>query len=80
MGITSLSGQSILRLYDNICNQVDADRGFRHKFMTGDTVKQHASSLLDEIVGRRLQHTPIEWQRNLESAAAAEIRPMAPKA
>jgi hypothetical protein len=54
-----------LRLYDNIRSQVDADRGLRHKFMTGDAVKQHASVLRDEITRRRLQHTPIEWQRDL---------------
>jgi len=65
MGIAGLSDESILRLYDNIRSQVDADRCFRHKFMTSDAVKQHASVLRDEITRRRLQHTPIEWQRNL---------------
>jgi hypothetical protein len=65
MSIAGLNDESILRLYDNIRSQVDADRGLRHKFMTCDTVKQHASVLRDEITRRRLQHTPIEWQRDL---------------
>ena len=65
MGIAGLNDESILRLYDNIRGQVDADRGLRHKFMTGDAVKQHASVLRDEITRRRLQHTPIEWRRDL---------------
>ena len=65
MGIASLNDESILRLYDNIRSQVDADRGLRHKFMTRDAVKQHAAVLRDEITRRRLQHTPIEWRRDL---------------
>jgi hypothetical protein len=65
VSIASLNDESILRLYDNIRIQVDADHGFRHKFMTGESVKQHASALRDEITRRRLQHTPIEWQRDL---------------
>jgi hypothetical protein len=64
VSIASLNDESILRLYDNIRSQVEADRGFRHKFMTGDAVKQRASALREEITRRRLQHTPIEWHRD----------------
>lgn len=64
MSIASLNDESILRLYDNIRGQVDADRGFRHKFMTGDAVKLRAAALRDEITRRRLQYTPIEWHRD----------------
>ena len=64
MSIASLNDESILRLYDNIRSQVEADRGLRHKSMTGDAVKQRASALRDEITRRRLQHTPIEWHRD----------------
>ena len=61
MGIANLNDESILRLYDNIRNQVDADRGSKHKFASGPTVKQYATTLREEMVKRRLQHTPIEW-------------------
>ena len=44
MGITNLNDESILRLYDNIRVQVDADRGSKHKFTTGDSVKQYAAT------------------------------------
>jgi hypothetical protein len=64
VGIASLNDESILRLYNNIRRQVEADEGFRHKFMTGETVKQRASALRDEITRRRLQHTPIRWHRD----------------
>jgi hypothetical protein len=50
-----------LRLYDNIRNQVDAECGSKHKFATGPTVKQYATTLREEMVKRRLQHTLIEW-------------------
>jgi len=63
MGIADLNDQSILRFYDNIRSQVEAERGLRHKLMTGDAVKQRASALRDEITRRRLQYAPIEWPR-----------------
>ena len=61
MGIANLNDESILRLYDNIRNQIDADRGSKYKFATRPTVKQYATALRAEMVKRRLQHTPIEW-------------------
>jgi hypothetical protein len=51
-------------LWDNIRSQVDADRGSKHKFTTGDSVKQHATALREEMINRRLQHIPIEWARD----------------
>jgi hypothetical protein len=64
MGIANLNDESILRFYDNIRSQVEADGGLRHKLMTGDAVKQRASALREEITKRRLQHAPIEWPRD----------------
>jgi hypothetical protein len=64
VGIRDLNDESILRLYDNIRSQVDADRGSKHKFTTGDSVKQHATALREEMIDRRLQHEPIEWPRD----------------
>jgi hypothetical protein len=56
--------ENLLRLYDNIRIQVEADRGLRYKFMASETVKQRATALREEITRRRLQHTPIEWPRD----------------
>jgi len=64
VGIRDLNDESILRLYDNICSQVDADRGSKHKFTTGDPVKHYATALREEMINRRLQHAPIEWPRD----------------
>jgi hypothetical protein len=60
----NLKDESPLRFYNNIRGQVDADRGSKHKFTTGASVRQHASTLRDEMIRRRLQHTPIEWDRD----------------
>jgi hypothetical protein len=64
VGIIDLNDESILRLYDNIRDQVDADRGLKHKFAAGPAVKQHATALREEMIKRRLQHAPIEWPRD----------------
>jgi hypothetical protein len=60
----NLRDESLLRFYNNIRGQVEADRGSKHKFMTGPVVKHHASALREEMIKRRLQHTPIEWDRD----------------
>jgi hypothetical protein len=65
MGFSQLKDESILLLYDNIRLQVEADRGFQYKFMSSETVKQRATALREEITRRRLQHTPIEWPRDI---------------
>jgi hypothetical protein len=61
VGIANLNDESILRLYDNVRNQVDADRGSKYKFTMASSVKQYATLLREELTRRRLQHTPIEW-------------------
>lgn len=64
MALGQLKDESVLVLYDNIRSQVAAEHGLRHKFLTGNSVKQHAADLREELIRRRLQHTPIEWDRD----------------
>jgi hypothetical protein len=61
MAIENLRDENLLRFYDGIRKQVEADRNFPHKFMTGSSVKQYAAALREEIIKRRLHHAPIEW-------------------
>jgi hypothetical protein len=61
VGLTNLNDESILRLYDGIRSEVELDREYRHKLVSGQSVKQYASALREEITKRRLQHYPIEW-------------------
>jgi len=65
MGFSELKDESILLLYENIRHQVQAERGLQSKFMSSETVKQRATALRGEITRRRLQHTPIEWPRDI---------------
>jgi hypothetical protein len=64
VGFSQFKDESILRLYDNIRIQVEAERGLQYKFMSSETVRQRATSLREEITRRRLQYTPIEWPRD----------------
>ena len=61
VGIANLTDESILRFYDSIRIQVDADHGSKYKFAMASSVKQYATNLREELTRRRLQHTPIEW-------------------
>jgi hypothetical protein len=61
VGIAHLKDETILTFYENIRIQVEAERGLPHKFMTGDSVKQYAATLREELARRRVQHNPIEW-------------------
>ncbi len=60
--IRLLSDESLLRLYGNIRDQVaqDARSGSRHRFM-GESARQQASRLREEMDRRALRVDPIEW-------------------
>jgi hypothetical protein len=64
MGFDNLNDDSILRLYESVRNQVDADCSSQYKFTIGTSVKQYATILREELTRRRLQHSPIEWPRD----------------
>jgi hypothetical protein len=58
---SDLSDESLLRYYDSIRKQVEADKGSKHKLLTSDAIKEYAESLRLELYKRRLPHTPIDW-------------------
>jgi hypothetical protein len=53
--------ERLAHFYENIRQQVDADRGKKHQFATGPTVRQYADRLRSEMIKRRLSPPPIEW-------------------
>jgi len=69
VSVSDLSDESLLRYYDSIRKQVEADRGNKHKFMTSDSIKEYAESLRLELHKRRLSYAPIDWWTD-----TAEIR------
>jgi hypothetical protein len=56
--------ENLLVFYENVRQQVDADirSGGRYRFV-GESVKQYADRLSEEMERRRLRFTPIDWQR-----------------
>jgi hypothetical protein len=64
VAIEKLRDESISRFYDGIRGEVEADRSNKRKFMIGTSVRQYAEALRVEMTRRRLQHTPIEWDRD----------------
>jgi hypothetical protein len=57
-----LTDQSVLRLYDAIRHQVDADKALGNRYrLIGQAAKDRAGRLKDEIVSRGLKFSPIVW-------------------
>jgi hypothetical protein len=62
MALQDLSDESILKLYESIRQQVSADIEAGGKYhLLGDTAKDQAQRLRDELERRRLRFTPIDW-------------------
>jgi hypothetical protein len=64
MSFSQTKDERLLAFYENIRHQVhlDAQRGSHHR-LAGDGVKKYADKLREEMDRRRLQFTPIVWQR-----------------
>ena len=63
MAIENLKDENLLRFYDSIREQVEADKRSKYKFAAARSVKEYAEALRDEMTKRRLQHTPIDWDQ-----------------
>jgi hypothetical protein len=62
MTLEKLADKNVLRLYENIREQVAADRRSRSRYrFMGETVKKYAERLRNEIDRRRLDYRPIDW-------------------
>ena len=60
MSASDLSDESLLRYYDAIRKQVEADRDSKHKLVGGDAIKEYAESFRLELHKRRLPYTAID--------------------
>ena len=66
MSLSALSDESLLRFYESVRKEVEADRdsmrrGYTHFFANGDRVKKYAAGLRQELERRRLSFPPILW-------------------
>jgi hypothetical protein len=62
MSVANLADENLLKFYENIRAQVaeDVRLGSRHRLL-GDTARQQAERLREEIDRRRLSVHPIFW-------------------
>jgi hypothetical protein len=60
MNFANAKDQSLLAFYESVRRQVEADKSARCR-LVGDTAREYAERLLEEMVRRRLSFTPIEW-------------------
>ena len=65
MSVEGMPDQRLACYYDNIRQQVEAERACKYKFMTNPTVRQYADQLRSEMIKRRLKHSPIEWPEEM---------------
>ena len=61
MSVENMPDERPKTYYENIRQQVEADRAHRLSFTSGPTVRQYAERLRDEMTRRRLRHSPINW-------------------
>lgn len=61
MSLENLSDESVVRYYEGIRQQADADRSNKHHFTSSQGVRERAEQLRDELMRRKLQHSPIRW-------------------
>jgi hypothetical protein len=64
MNLSNTNDDTLILFYENVRRQVQADMqaGGRYRFM-GESVKQYADRLREEMDRRRLRFTPIDWHR-----------------
>ena len=64
MNFANKKDENLVIYYESVRRQVVADirAGGRYRLI-GDSVKQYAEKLREEMERRRLQFTPIDWPR-----------------
>ena len=62
MNFANVKDESLLAFYESVRRQVQADMhaGGRYRFV-GETARQYADRIRDELERRRLRFSPIDW-------------------
>jgi hypothetical protein len=61
MSFERISDESVARYYESIRQQADADRKHKEHFTASSSVREREDKLRQEMIKRRLQHSPINW-------------------
>jgi hypothetical protein len=64
MNFSNARNESLIAFYESVRRQVRADMqsGGRYRFV-GESTKQYADTLCEEMHRRRIEFTPIDWQQ-----------------
>jgi hypothetical protein len=65
MSVQDMPDERLVHYYENVRQQVEADRAGNHKFMMNTTVQQYADQLQSEMIKRGLKHSPIQWPQEM---------------
>ena len=61
MSLEQLNDESVERYYESIRKQADADHAYKYPLTASPSVRERAEALRQEMVRRKLQHSPINW-------------------
>jgi hypothetical protein len=61
MSIERISDESLSRYYESIRKLAEADRRHQQQFTASLSVRERAETLRQEMIRRRLPHSPIDW-------------------
>ena len=61
MSLEKISDESVERYYESIRKQADADRACKYPLTASLSVRERAEALRQEMIKRKLQHSPINW-------------------
>jgi hypothetical protein len=61
MSFDRTSDESVKRYYEAIRQQADADRKHKEHFSASPSIRDRAERQREELIKRRLQHSPISW-------------------
>jgi hypothetical protein len=61
MSLEKIPDESVLLYYESIRQQADADRGYKYHLTASPSIRERAEKLREEMVRRKLQHSPIRW-------------------
>jgi hypothetical protein len=61
MSLEKLNDESVQLYYESIRQQAEADRPYKHHLTASPSVRERAEKLREEMVRRKLQHSPINW-------------------
>jgi hypothetical protein len=64
MNFSNARDESLIAFYENVRRQVQADMqsGGRYRFI-GESARQYAEALREEMERRRMKFMPIDWHR-----------------